>query len=264
LAPNGGEVGHVVILVHGIRDFALWQSSIRTTLEEAGFKSEATNYGRLGLFQFLIPIPYFRRKAIEKVWDQIRTVKQNNDGAHLSVIAHSFGTFVISHVVKEEFDFKFHRIIFCGSVVNYDFPFEQLQGRYVPPILNEVGTRDIFPALAESVTFGFGSAGTYGFRRPLLRDRWHNGAGHGFFLNRDFCRKFWTPFLKDGTIIASASAPEPPRLWIQLLSTFKIKYLLIAAVAVSIFFSSVPLRHWIDCRKDLGSLTAEEYQRCNP
>lgn len=39
----------VVILVHGIRDFALWQTTIRSTLEQEGFKTEATNYGRFNL-----------------------------------------------------------------------------------------------------------------------------------------------------------------------------------------------------------------------
>jgi hypothetical protein len=62
--------------------------------------------------------------------------------------------------------------------------------------MNEVGTRDIWPAIAESITSGYGSAGTYGFLRPLVRDRWHNGAHHGYFLNPSFCKKFWVPFLK--------------------------------------------------------------------
>jgi hypothetical protein len=104
------------------------------------------------------------------------------------------------------------------------------------PIINEVGTRDIWPAMAESVTTGYGSAGTYGFNRPLVRDRWHNGAAHGFFLDANFCRKFWVPYLSDGKIVAGAFAPERPRLWIRLLSVFKAKYVLAAAILTFLAF----------------------------
>jgi hypothetical protein len=151
------------------------------------------------------------------------------------VIAHSFGTFVISHLMKEEFDLKFHRIIFCGSVVPYNFSYEQIQDRFVAPILNEVGTRDIWPALAESITSGYGSAGTYGFRRPLVRDRWHNGAGHGYFLDAAFCRKYWVPFLSSGRIVEGSDLPESPKLLVRLFSIVKLKYIL-SALAVLLAF----------------------------
>ena len=213
---------HVVILVHGIRDFALWQDVIRGALEEEGFKVEATNYGRVNLLEFLVPIWFFRKRAIHAIWSQIRIVKQNNPNADISVIAHSFGTFVISHLMREAFEIKFHRVIFCGSVVKYGFPFEQLQNRFTPPIVNEVGTRDVWPAIAQNVTTGYGSAGTYGFRRPLVRDRWHNEARHGYFLDQHFCKKFWVPFLKTGQIVPGAKAPESPRMWLQLLPVFKV------------------------------------------
>lgn len=223
----------VVVIVHGIRDFALWQDSIRQVLEESNFVVESTNYGRLNIIQFLIPIAFFRRLAIKKISRQVRIIKQNHPHSSISVIAHSFGTFVVSQLIKQNFDVKFARVIFCGSVVAYDFEFENVQGRFLAPILNEVGTRDVWPAIAESVTFGYGSAGTYGFRRPLVRDRWHNGARHGYFLHREFCSKFWIPFLKNGIVVRGADIPEEPRRWIQVLSVLKIKYVILLALILS-------------------------------
>jgi hypothetical protein len=231
----------LVILVHGIRDFGLWQSVVQASLEHAGFRVEPTNYGRLNLVEFLMPIWFFRRRAIETVWKQIRIIRQNNPHAALSMVAHSFGTFVVAHLMKENFDIEFHRIIFCGSVVDYGFEFEQFQTRFTPPIVNEVGTRDIWPAIAESVTFGYGSAGTYGFHRALVRDRWHNGARHGFFLNREFCTQFWIPFLRDGVIAYGAEEPKPPQLWVQLLSIFKIKYLLVFLLLCAMIAPILPM-----------------------
>ena len=63
-------VQDVVVLVHGIRDFALWQSSIRDTLTRAGFVVEPTNYGRFSLVEFLVPVPYFRQRVIREISDQ--------------------------------------------------------------------------------------------------------------------------------------------------------------------------------------------------
>lgn len=240
---------HLVILVHGIRDFALWQENVGRSLSNAGFRVEFTNYGRFDLFRFLVPIKYFRRKAIDEVLKQIRIAKQANGTDEISIIAHSFGTYVVSHILQENFDLKFRRIIFCGSVVRYGFPFEQFYQRFDPPILNDVGTRDIWPAMAESMTWGYGSAGTYGFRRPLVKDRWHNGAGHGFFLKPGFCAKFWVPFLDNGHIKEASKEPESPRHWIQFLSIFRLKYVVLAlcALAIALSLSSRPrdLRGWL-------------------
>ena len=225
----------VVVLVHGIRDYALWQGQIRTALKQSGLIAELTNYGRFNLFQFLIPIPFFRRWAVEAVWEQIRVVKQLYPSARLSIIAHSFGTYIVSYLIKKNFDLNAHRIIFCGSVVSYRFKFQDFQGRFTGAILNEVGTRDIWPALAESVTWGYGSAGTYGFRRPLVGDRWHNGARHGYLLTPQFCQKFWVPYLKGGIIIDGDEDPKSPPLWLRILSILKIKYLIVGLVAYLLY-----------------------------
>jgi small GTP-binding protein len=226
---------HVVVLVHGIRDYALWQNSIRSSLEYEGFKCEPTNYNYFNLVKFVLPVWYFRRQATEEIWKQVRIIAHDNPNTPMSVIAHSFGTFVVSYLMKKGFDLKFHRIIFCGSVVPYNFEFEQIENRFNKPIINEVGTRDIWPALAESITFGYGSAGTYGFRPALVRDRWHNKAHHGYFLDAAFCKKYWVPFLNSGEIVQISESAESPRPWLRVLSIAQIKYILITIAVVLVF-----------------------------
>lgn len=225
---------HVIVLIHGIRDFALWQVSIGETLKKAGFVVEHANYGRFNLIEFLTPIPYFRKKAIERVEHQLRIVRDKHKDADISLIAHSFGTYVAAHILSKAFDWRFHRIILCGSVLWRHYPFEHTKGRFTDPILNDVGSRDIWPAFAESITFGYGSIGTYGFLGPYVYDRWHNGAYHGYFLTSEFCETFWVPFLRDGTEAPAASVPEEPRWWLKLISIFKIRYVLIVFVAALI------------------------------
>lgn len=232
-SPSAAPPPPVVITVHGIRDNALWQQEIRDTLSHCGFKVIPTNYGRFDLFRFLFPLKYFRRKATAKVLIQINIAFHQYPDSNVSVIAHSFGTYIVGNIIKENFNIKFDKIIFCGSILPYDFPFQDYLGRFTPDILNEVGTKDIWPAFAESVTFGYGSAGTFGFNRGLVFDRWHNGARHGYFLERRFCKKFWIPFLRDGTIVADSPDPDPPGLLVRLVQILKIKYLL-TLVALSV------------------------------
>ena len=132
----------VVILVQGIRDIARWEAEIRTTLERNEFSVEPTNYGRMNLIEFIFPIGYFRRRAISTIWTQIEHTQMLHPGGEFSVIAHSFGTYVIAQLLKKHFNLKFRRVVFCGSVVRYNFPFEQFSARYSDQILNEVGTAD--------------------------------------------------------------------------------------------------------------------------
>ncbi len=235
---------HVVILVHGIRDFAFWQVDLKAAIEAEGFIVEPTNYGRFDILQFLFPLSFFRDRAVQRVWLQIEQVVHKYPDAVISVIGHSFGTHVVSRILQTKFNFRAHRIIFCGSVVDYEFPFQQFAERFTPDILNDVGSRDIWPALADSVTWGYGSAGTYGFRRPYVTDRWHSRFRHGDFLNSCFATKYWVPFLKHGIIEPGSAADEVPSIWIRLSTIIKIKYvlallaLIVAAILTSRYIYS--------------------------
>jgi pimeloyl-ACP methyl ester carboxylesterase len=225
-APGKEAKPHIVILIHGIRDRALWQNELRKSLEAADFKMAPTNYGRFDLVRFLIPWQPLSRGIVDSITKQIRHALDGNGDADCSIIAHSFGTFIFSRILKKHTDLKFKRIILCGSVLPCKFEFEDYKERFEQPLLNEVGTRDFLPALAKSVTFGYGSAGTYGFGHSPVRDRWHNGANHGAFLKREFCDEYWVPFLRDGRIIDDSKEAERPRWWVELISWLKIKYLL--------------------------------------
>lgn len=224
----------VVILVHGIRDRALWQSEIRAALRSEGFDVALTNYERFDLLRFLIPIPVFRNAVLRSIRDQIRSVRLQNPNKDMSVIAHSFGTYVMSRVMNEEFDINFKRIIFCGGVYSNKIKFEQFSNRFLPPILNEIGTKDYFPALANSITWGYGSPGTFGFRRPLFEDRWHKDAGHSYFLSKEFCARYWVPFLSTGNINGGEESPDQPHWMIRLIETVHIKYTVICLLLLGV------------------------------
>ena len=112
---------------------ALWQSWIRRNLEDQGFKVELTNYGRLDLLRFLCPGRFFRRQVVDDVHGQIRHTIRLAGGAKCSVIAHSFGTFILASILRDHTDLEFRRIIFCGSVVRHRFRFEEYSAGSTSP-----------------------------------------------------------------------------------------------------------------------------------
>ena len=60
-----------------------------------------------------------------------------------------------------------------------------------------------------------------------MQDRWHNGMAHSDFLNAGFCRKYWLPFLRDGTIVEDAEEAKSPPWWVWFVSTFQIRYIVV-------------------------------------
>ena len=221
-----------VVLVHGIRTHADWYREVRDALQANGFRVHLTNYGRFDLVRFLLPFRYFRNRAKEKIFRQIRHAQQSEPGLEFSIIAHSFGTYVVSRILQDEFDLQIDRIIFAGSVVRYDFPFEQFSNRFRSDILNEVAAKDVWPAFAESITTGYGSAGTFGFKRPRIYDRWNNG-GHSAVLNAKHARDYWLPFLSSGEIKPIEASSRVP-FWIRLINFVRLKYWILFALLAGV------------------------------
>jgi hypothetical protein len=226
--------------VHGIRTHADWYQDIRRELLSDGFKVHLTNYNGFDFFKFLLPFNYFRKQVIDKVYRQIRAAIRDNPEAVHSIIAHSFGTYIVSHILQNEFDIQIGRVIFAGSVVRYDFPFEQFRERFEGEILNEVATHDPWPAIAESLTTGYGSAGTFGFKRPHLIDRWHVG-GHSHVINGDHCRMYWLPFLNNGDVVEIDASTKVPS-WIRFLNAIQLKYWIVSAALLIVLGTLIALK----------------------
>jgi internalin A len=216
---------HVVIFVHGIRTRALWQNELRKSLQGNGFVVQPTNYGYFDVVRFLFPYHLLAGKVINEVTSQIRHTRSINRDADYSIVAHSFGTFIVAKILKDHTDLEFNRIIFCGSVVPRKFPLEDYRKNFRGDLINEVGPRDFWPVMAEVVTFGYGSSGTYGFRRPPVRDRWHNGKAHSDFLNEEFCE-----------VVDDDERTESPPRWLWAISTFQIKFLVLLVAAIALLY----------------------------
>ena len=227
----------VIVLVHGIRTHAQWMTAISSSLSDNGFTVVATNYERFDAFRFWVPIGWIRRLAVRHVWTDIRRAMQIHEGKKISIIAHSYGTYIVTQILQSEFDFSAHRLIFCGSVVPRRFAFEQIGTRFQSPILNEIGTKDFWPLVAKCATWGYDSSGTYGFMRPDVIDRQHEDFSHSDFLNAEFCKKYWIPFLLEGEIVPTDNSVIRPPFWARVCSFLPAKYVAVVAILAGLWFA---------------------------
>lgn len=228
----------LVILVHGIRTRASWVHEVAGELRRNRFEVAGVNYGRFGTVKFLLPIERFRQQAVRKIERDVRTAMARFPGCKVSYIAHSFGSYALTKLLQQGIDIRAERVIFCGSVVPTDFEFEQfiLDRVESKEVFNEVGTHDVWPAMAEAVTCGYGPAGTYGFNRPIARDRVHVGFRHSDYLNKVFCRDYWVPYLLNGTLVEPKEPEGLPEVdrrtprWFEWLRWIKWLYVLLGVL----------------------------------
>lgn len=224
---------HIVLLVHGIRTRAEWGEKIKAALEEAepGLQVEPSRYGYFDVLRFVFPFKIFRRRPIAALKEWLRYIRRQHPESNISVVAHSFGCFLLGSVLEEEPDLDLYRIILCGSVLNEDYPWNKLHlaGRYNAAV-NECGWRDVWPLLAKAVTWGYGVSGAFGFNKPGITNRFHD-LEHSEFLANKFAVDFWIPFLRDGTLVVGNLERPVTAWWKSVLGILPIKYLVFALLA---------------------------------
>lgn len=208
------KVDHVILIIHGIRDRGGWQHMVSAELSDSTTIAIPIKYGRFDAMQFLFPrlanlIAWVTNEPtpIVRVEREMRTAIAQFKDAKISVIAHSFGTHLLSRLLQDQTDLRIWRIALCGSVVKQSFRWDTVKERVGDRaddakrnyIVNDCGSGDIWPAVAEMLSFGYGAAGTDGFGSSLVEDRYHTGK-HSVFLEPEFVRRYWVPFFREGQI----------------------------------------------------------------
>lgn len=232
---NSPPPKQLVALIHGIRTNAAWAEMVASTLEqEAQVEVVPLRYGYLDLIQFLIPIGT-RKRPIERITRELRYIRMKHPQAKISVLAHSFGTYAISKILKKEADIKLYRLVLCGSIIDGRYRWDLVGDRIEAGIVNDCGTDDIWPLLAKAGTWGYGPSGTFGFGTARIRDRFHR-LGHSDYFDKQFVSRYWVPYLKDGTVVSSeweTKRPTPP-IWQDWLAKLPLRWVWIALVVIAL------------------------------
>jgi pimeloyl-ACP methyl ester carboxylesterase len=210
----------LVILIHGIRTRAEWQTKVRKMLKDTDVTVVSIMYGYFDLIKFLFPF-WTREIAIDQIKRKIRMELHDHPSGNpeITVMAHSFGTYAIVRILREEPDLRIDRLLLCGSIIPSTFKWETLPN-CPHQVLNEVGTKDMWPILAKAATWGYGTTGTFGFGAPRVRDRFHN-LGHSDFFVSEFVEKYWKPWIRDDLVVNSKFEGERPATsWLTSIAEF--------------------------------------------
>ncbi len=237
---------HLVVMIHGIRTEARWFDDVTAILrqEDHQLNPVSTGYEYFDVVRFLLPFRWAKRRVVERVEEKLLSVVDDPASVKVSVVAHSFGTYVLGEVLQRNPRITINRLILCGAVLPRDFGWGTLRDRLtvIDPheyptqrLLNECGWRDTWPVFAQFMTWGYGSSGRFGFQSPLVWDRYHD-LDHSGFFQEAFVRDYWCPFISEGVIKDSAGKRPPSPWWLQVLTVLKFPILLLAAAGVGAWF----------------------------
>jgi hypothetical protein len=190
---------HVILLLHGMNTLASWQQTMKEELESySNVKVLPLSYGYYGLFKFLSPKKN-KQVPINKIKNDILIAYDRYQNSKFSLVAHSFGSFVISELLFSDASIanRVSNVILCGSIVNSSYAWHNHPRELL--ILNEVGSSDIWPVLAGHVSKEYGATGTFGFNGPVVNDRFHS-IKHSDYFKLEFIKKYWVPFFVYGHI----------------------------------------------------------------
>lgn len=226
----------VVALVHGIRTTAGWQEKARATLQVQGkVKVVPIGYGYQDVFRFLGP---WRKGAIARVERELRDLRRLHSDSDLVVMAHSFGTYILSNIIRESPDIRIKRLLLCGSIIPATYRWDQLSQEFDDKTcVNEVGTRDFWPVIARVASFGYGGSGSFGFKTARVLDRFFD-YGHSDFFTQEHLDKYWRPFILNGQIVESPwdlDRPNPSWMLSILGGLPMIKGILLAILGLVLF-----------------------------
>lgn len=193
----------VVFPLHGIRTQAAWQRAFADVAQDAGWKCRLNEwyFGNFPIYQFLLPwsraakVSWFRETYNKEV-KHLGIVLNSNK--YPSVIAHSFGTYILGNAMLKYDYLRFNKVILCGSILPRDFPWSELiQQGQVQAVRNEYGVRDIWASCVGLFINQTGASGTKGFTCNHERfEQERFDYDHSEYFEKGHMEAKWLPFLE--------------------------------------------------------------------
>ena len=217
MAGSGERLQPVLLSIHGIRTTGRWQKSLTQAAQEAGYLYRPLDYGFFLALSLLLP--WARRRKVEwfhrECEDHLRDLEP---GQRASIVAHSFGTYLLASALAKYSDLVFDKVILCGSIVRKDYPWTTIIQRrgQVRQVLNEAGGKDLWASIVTWVVADAGPSGVDGFEDLAdgqVLQRLHAEHGHSDYFYAGNYKRVWIPFLQTGRIEAVQPIEAPRTNW---------------------------------------------------
>ncbi len=203
LAPDHQQAAAMrpVVALHGIRTQAAWQRAFSEVAGRGGLSARVDrwNFGYFSVLRFLIPgarlakVRWFRATYQQ----EFRESTPAAAGETPSIVAHSFGTYILGNAPMRYPYLRFDKVLLCGSILPREFPWDQIVERgQVQALRNEYGSHDIWTRAVAWVVPGTGPSGLAGFTATHPRIEQEPFAfEHSEYFDRGHMANRWLPFL---------------------------------------------------------------------
>jgi hypothetical protein len=190
----------VLITLHGINTRGTWQKLLipfMTKLEDRWilYPLDYDYFGPLALLA-----PKSRQKKIDWFRAEYTNICLNEDVKYPSIIAHSFGTYIVGEALKKYPQIYFDKVILCGSILPQKYDWNSLVvEKRVNSVKNDYGSLDIWPSVARHIISHAGSSGKEGFvqtNEHIDNCKFEKYKHSNYFHPLHF-KSHWIPFLKE-------------------------------------------------------------------
>lgn len=171
------EIDLNIVMVHGVlsdgNDFDVMAKKFiaDARLKNVKTKVSVIKYGKL--FLHVGRIPFVRKLVSRYIAARLATCTYKYPNAKTVVLAHSFGTWVVAHAIKELYaEFRVDMLILVGSVVPVNFNWN----KYAVWVNNFIGTKDW--VVLVSALWGTGQSGRFGFRQARTSSKVFSCRNH--------------------------------------------------------------------------------------
>jgi pimeloyl-ACP methyl ester carboxylesterase len=194
----------LVICMHGIRTWARWQKIAAELLGNHGIKFKLYDFGWYGLHRFIWDSS--NERMVDAFYDQYtqilkqhRAIDPTNYLKRPSIIAHSFGTYLVGKCMLKYDSVRIDKLILCGSILPKDFDWGTLLARnQVNLVRNEYGVKDFWSGIVKHFVRGTGSSGRDGFGviSTVIEEQRFEQFRHSDYFHSGHMEAHWIPFLQ--------------------------------------------------------------------
>jgi hypothetical protein len=218
-----------VIALHGMNTRGAWQEEFSWHLATTWGRSVPVAVYKYGIVIPGVIMPWRRRALLQGLRLKLVTLRDQARAQDFhgnpDVVAHSFGTWLLGHLLLGELRrpegerLRFGRVILAGCVLRPDFDWATVKGAgLVEEVLNHYGTKDAVVPMAHCAIWDSGPSGRRGFDDAEVANLRAEGYGHSDLLSttkwvvddqprqkhrgeaaeshlEHTYRRFWRPFL---------------------------------------------------------------------
>ncbi len=187
-----------VVAIHGMNTRGAWQEEFSWYFGTTWGRSVPVSVYKYGKVITGLLLTWKRRKLQQKLRARLAALRDQAEGQGFTgrpdVIAHSFGTWLLGHVLlaelqrPEEERLRLGRLILAGCVLRPDFNWKAVKDAgLVDEVLCHYGTKDIVVPLAHFTIWHSGPSGRRGFDGDQVINVTAEGYGHSDLMSTDKC-----------------------------------------------------------------------------